>query len=61
MCPACIPTAALVVAGAEWAGVTALVVKAPRAKTGARGYRLDIWEYGAHKEMDTRRQERGRH
>ena len=39
MCPACIATATLVVAGAGWAGVTALVVKAP-AETGARGYQL---------------------
>ena len=40
MCPACIATATLVVAGAGWAGVTALVVKAParrRAREGTNG------------------------
>jgi hypothetical protein len=38
MCPACVATAALVVADATSAGgKTALVVKKLRAKTGARG------------------------
>jgi hypothetical protein len=37
MCPACIATAALVVAGATSAGgMTALVVEKLRAKTGAK-------------------------
>ncbi|MGH7493342.1 MAG: hypothetical protein ACREOO_13255 [bacterium] len=37
MCPACITTAALIVAGAtSTGGLTALVVKKLRAKTGAK-------------------------
>jgi hypothetical protein len=40
VCPACIATATLVVAGGGWAGVTALVVKGPARDGRERGYQL---------------------
>jgi hypothetical protein len=49
MCPACITTAALMVAGAtSTGGLTALVVKTLRAKTGAKGINPTTQREGEH-------------